>query len=143
MVRFAAMFACAVGVLVAAPAQASDLGSESTGTVTITVNIPPFAAGLAAQGEGAVGLWTVSTDSSALMLKIPDTLTSNEATEAAIFTSGNTLFDVAVDAPSRVEIVRTGMRVDNGLVRQALSLRPLDAASIASTTPVTMFIRSL
>ena len=143
MVRFATMVACTVGVLAAAPAQASDLGGESTGTVTITVNIPPFAAGLAAQGEGAVGLWTVSTDSSALMLKIPDTLTSNEATEAAIFTSGNTLFDVAVDAPSRVEIVRTGMRVDNGLVRQALSLRPLDAASIAPTTPVTMFIRSL
>lgn len=143
MVRFATMLAYSVGMLAAAPAQASDLGSESTGSVTITVNIPPFAAGLAAQGEGAVGLWTVSTDSSALMLKIPDRLTSNEAAEAAIFTSGNTLFDVAVDAPSRVEIVRTGMRVDNGLVRQALSLRPLEGASIAPTTPVTMFIRSL
>jgi hypothetical protein len=143
MVRFATMLAYTVGVLAAAPVQASDLGSESTGTVTITVNIPPFAAGLAAQGEGAVGLWTVSTDSSALMLKIPDRLTSNEAAEAAIFTNGNTLFDVAVDAPSRVEITRTGMRVDNGLVRQALSLRPLDAAPGDAMVPVTMFIRSL
>ena len=143
MARFATMFACTLGVFAATPAQASDAGSESTGTVTITVNIPPFAAGLAAQGEGAVGLWTVSTDSSALMLKIPDTLTSNEAAEAAVFTNGNTLFDVAVDAPSRVEITRTGMRVDNGLVRQGLSLRPLDAASIDPTIPVTMFIRSL
>jgi hypothetical protein len=143
MVRFATMLAYTVGVLAAAPVQASDLGSESTGTVTITVNIPPFAAGLAAQSEGAVGLWTISTDSSALMLKIPDRLTSNEAAEAAIFTNGNTLFDVAVDAPSRVEITRTGMRVDNGLVRQALSLRPLDAAPGDPTAPVTMFIRSL
>lgn len=142
MARFATMFACTLGVLAAAPAQASDVGNESTGTVTITVNIPPFAAGLAAQGEGAVGLWTVSTDGSALMLKLPDTLT-DKAAEAAIFTSGNTVLDVSVDAPSKLEIVRTGMRADNGLVRQALSLRPLDAALTDPTVPVTMFIRSL
>jgi hypothetical protein len=143
MARFAAMFACTLGVLAAAPAQASDAGAESTGTVTITVNIPPFAAGLAAQGEGAVGLWTVSTDSSALMLKLPDTLTSDKAADAAIFTNGNTVLDISVDAPSRLEIVRTGSRVDNGLVRPALSLRPLDAALSDPAVPVTMFIRTL
>ena len=143
MVRFATMFACTLGVFAAAPAQASDAGAESTGTVTITVNIPPFAAGLAAQGEGAVGLWTVSTDSSALMLKLPDTLTSDKAADAAIFTNGNTVLDVSVDAPSRLEIVRTGSRVDNGLVRQALSLRSLDAALSDPAGPVTMFIRTL
>lgn len=143
MTRFAAMFACTLSVLAAAPAQASDAGAESTGAVTITVNIPPFAAGLAAQGEGAVGLWTVSTDSSALMLKLPDTLTSDKAADAAIFTNGNTVLDISVDAPSRLEIVRTGSRVDNGLVRQALSLRPLDAALSDPGVPVTMFIRTL
>lgn len=143
MARFATMFACTLGVLAAAPAQASDAGSESTGTVTITVNIPPFAAGLAAQGEGAVGLWTVSTDSSALMLKLPDMLTADKVAEAAIFTNGNTVLDVSVDAPSKLEIVRTGTRTDNGLVRQALSLRPLDAALSDPAVPVTMFIRTL
>jgi hypothetical protein len=143
MARFAAMFAYTLGVLAAVPAQASDAGAESTGAVTITVNIPPFAAGLAAQGEGAVGLWTVSTDSSALMLKLPDTLTSDKAAEAAIFTNGNIVLDISVDAPSRIEIVRTGSRVDNGLVRQALSLRPLDAAPSDPGVPVTMFIRAL
>lgn len=143
MMRSATMLVCALGTLVAAPAQASDFGAESTGTVTITVNIPPFAAGLAAQAEGAIGLWTVSTDSSALMLKLPDTLPSDKAAEAAIYTSGNNLFDVSADSASKIEIVRTGSRVDNGLVRQTLSLRPLDGALADPSAPVTMFIRSL
>src|SRR3546814_8532492 len=49
----AAVYLCAV------PAQASSLGSESTGTMNITVVIPPLADAVRAQENGATGIWSI------------------------------------------------------------------------------------
>lgn len=46
--------------------------SSSTGSVTVSVYIPPIGASLRAAQEGAVGLWSVSGRNSGLLLKLHD-----------------------------------------------------------------------
>lgn len=111
-----------------APAQAAD--AQSTGSVTITVNIPPFAAGLAAQAEGAVGLWTMTDDQSTLMVKLPESLPGSESqVEAAIFTPSSAPFSVSVTNPG-MEVAPLQIKATNGLVRHGFTLRH---AGISST----------
>ena len=112
--------------LSAVPAHAAGADAQNTGTVTITVNIPPFAAGLAAQAEGAVGLWTMTDDQSTLMVKIPESLGSDEnQVEAAIFTPASAPFNLSV-ANLGMEVAPAQIRVSNGLVRHGFTLRHAD-----------------
>lgn len=63
----AALFASATA------AQANDgavTQSSSSGTVTVSVYIPPIGASLRAAQEGAVGLWSVSGRNNGLLLKL-------------------------------------------------------------------------
>jgi hypothetical protein len=111
-----------LGLIAASPAYASELGASDSASFRITVNIPPFLAALAAQAEGAVGLWTVSSNHEALMVKVPDTIAEGAEAEAAIFHNGDTLFTLS--APQSPLVVTSGASsVANGLRRQAFALR--------------------
>ncbi|RYG79681.1 MAG: hypothetical protein EON59_15860 [Alphaproteobacteria bacterium] len=111
--------AALVSALFTAPAAAQ----EASGNVTITVNIPPFAAGLAAQAEGAVGLWTMVDDQSTLMVKLPGALEKGEsAVEAAVFSAASTPFKLAV-AGSSLELAASTRTASNGLIRHGFTLR--------------------
>jgi hypothetical protein len=113
-------------MLSAMPAHAAGADAQNTGSVTITVNIPPFAAGLAAQAEGAVGLWTMTDDQSTLMVKIPDSFASGEnQVEAAIFTAAGTPFSLSVTNPG-IEVAPAQVQISNGLVRRGFTLRNAD-----------------
>lgn len=104
---------------------------QSSGTVTITVEIPPFAAGLAAQAEGAVGLWTMVDNQSTLMIKLPDSISRGGAdVEAAVFTPASAPFSVSVlNAGMKVAPQQT--RSSNGLIRHGFTLRHAEIAALA------------
>lgn len=109
--------------LTAAPAHATGADAQASGTVTITVNIPPFAAALAAQAEGAVGLWTMVDSQSALMVKLPNSIDNSEGeVEAAVFTPASAPFSVSVTNPG-MKIASGKVAMRNGLVRHGFLLR--------------------
>jgi hypothetical protein len=115
---------------------AGQLGSQDSSTFQITVNIPPIAAALAAQAEGAVGLWTVSSNQAPLMIKMPDRVPANGDVEAAVFSSGGILFSLS--APQAPLIISAkSSTVNNGLRREAFVLR---ASSGAAVTGVTVLV---
>lgn len=118
--------------LSAQSAHAAGADAQTSGTVSITVEIPPFAAGLAAQAEGAVGLWTMVDNQSTLMVKLPDTVSNADGdVEAAIFTAVSTPFSLSVvDAAMNVALQQP--TVTNGLVRHGFTLRR--SGSIASAS---------
>ncbi|WP_301075662.1 hypothetical protein [Sphingomonas sp.] len=101
---------------------ASELGSRDSSTFSITVNIPPIAAALDAQAEGAVGLWTVSSNQAALMIKMPDRVSSDADVEAAIFSSGGALFSLSAPQ-SPLVISAKSSTIKNGLRRESFALR--------------------
>ncbi len=131
-----AIIGAALTLGAASPAMAGQLGSQDSSTFQITVNIPPIAAALAAQAEGAVGLWTVSSNQAPLMIKMPDRVPANGDVEAAVFSSGGILFSLS--APQAPLIISAkSSTVNNGLRREAFVLR---ASSGAAVTGVTVLV---
>src|SRR3546814_9007373 len=76
----------AAAYLCAVPAQASSLGSESTGTMNITVVIPPLADAVRAQENGATGLWSIVNGNNGLMIDAPNSVTGDEDLKVALLT---------------------------------------------------------
>lgn len=102
---------------------AAAANSQSSDAMTITVTIPPFAAGLAARDEGAVGLWTMTDDQSALMVKLPNSLDGSESElEAAVFSSASTPVSVSTSNVG-VQIEPVAPTISNGLVGRRFTLR--------------------
>jgi len=60
--------ALALGIVVGQPAAASMPGTEAVGTVNVTVVIPPLAQAVAAQRDGALGLWSILNGNRGLMI---------------------------------------------------------------------------
>lgn len=128
MSRSIKLLVTSVAAFAASSASASDYGHSSSATMTITVTIPPFLAALAAQQDGAVGLWTVTDDKSALMIKTSD-LVIGEDSETAIYSGRAMLFSVAPEVGAGLEIKATGATSDNGLRRQSYNV----STSLATT----------
>lgn len=118
MSRSIRFFVAGVAAFAASSANASDFGGGSSATMTITVTIPPFLAALAAQRDGAVGLWTVTDDENALMIKAPDLIVGKES-ETAIYSGRAMLFSVTPEIGAGLEIKANAATVDNGLRRQS------------------------
>ena len=131
-----------IALLSVAPANASELNGGSSATMTITVTIPPFLAALAAQQEGAVGLWTVTDDKSALMIKTPDTVVAGQEGEAAIYSGSSVLFSLLPEVGTSLLIKERGTTVDNGLRRQAFSVMS-GLPPTASSSPATIVVSAI
>jgi hypothetical protein len=77
----------AVAALAALPCHASSLGAESTGTVNITVIIPPIGAAVHAQEEGATGLWSILNGNRGLMIDAAVSLPTEGDLEVQLLSS--------------------------------------------------------
>ncbi|MBM0171001.1 hypothetical protein [Altererythrobacter sp. C41] len=60
--------ALGLGIALGHPAAASTPGTEAVGTVNVTVVIPPLAQAVAAQRDGASGLWSILNGNQGLMV---------------------------------------------------------------------------
>lgn len=124
-------------------AYAASGDAQSSGAVTITVEIPPFAAGLAAQAEGAVGLWTMVDNQSTLMIKLPDSVRRDGGDiEAAVFSPASAPFSIAVLNPG-MKVAAQEARSNNGLVRHGFTLRHtglVASADVARDDTATLII---
>ncbi len=127
----------------------SAIGTQSSGTVTITVDIPPISAALRAQAEGAVGLWTVTDSTSSLMIKLPDSVGVADPATAAIYHGSNVQFDVSVESP-RVQIAAKAPEAMNGMTRESFGLEAkslaggvADNSSETAAGPVTFLVTAL
>lgn len=130
--------ACALFAATAIPqaSMAGDLSSiSSSGSVTFTVIIPPFAASLRAASQGAIGLWSIAGANDGLLLK----LDTNEAggsvlslyrregigAEISISNPGSAADASAPDTAGTADLV--GSANDGGLVNDTYNLDGLTA----------------
>jgi hypothetical protein len=127
------------GVATPVAVDAQQLGTQSSGGFTFTVEIPPFAAALAASREGAVGLWTIEDAHGGLMLNLPSEVSDKSERPAAIFNGVNTVFSASMDSNTLVELTEKESSESNGLRRRNLSFRRT-AAVATGASAVTMVI---
>lgn len=71
--------------LSAVPCSASTLGAESTGTIGVTVVIPPLGDAVRAQENGATGLWSIVNGNDGLMIDASVNLTDEHDLEVNLF----------------------------------------------------------
>jgi hypothetical protein len=138
-VRALALIVGLAGVATPVAANAQQLGTQSSGGFTFTVEIPPFAAALAASREGAVGLWTIEDAHGGLMLNLPSEVLDRTERPAAIFNGVNTVFSASMDPNALVELTEKETTISNGLRRRNLSFRRT-AAVATGASAVTMVI---
>lgn len=68
-----ALVALGAAVVASSGALAQGLDSSASASATITVIIPPIAPAIAAQDQGAVGLWSMTDNANGLMIKLAGT----------------------------------------------------------------------
>ena len=130
------------GVAAPVAVDAQQLGPQSSGGFTFTVEIPPFAAALAASREGAVGLWTIEDAHGGLMLNLPGEVSDTSERPAAIFNGVNTVFSASMEPNTLVEMTRKEDSISNGLRRNGLSFRRTAAVAMGASA-VTMVIAGI
>lgn len=115
------LFAFMALAMAGAPAYAVQLDGQSTGSVNVTVVIPPIGAALAASREGAVGLWGVNGRRQGVMIQMPREVRAREPGQVSLFVPGALPLIVEV-AEGEGGVVRTGLRSDRGLTRQEFAV---------------------
>ena len=103
-------------------------GSRSSGTTTFTVEIPPVAAALAAQRDGAIGLWTIANPHDGLMLNLPKGASDGNAV-GTIYNGVETVFDASLESNPYLELMAGDASDSSGLRRQDLAFRRTSAAA--------------
>ncbi|HUD92113.1 hypothetical protein [Sphingobium sp.] len=109
-------------------------GSMSSGSITIRVEIPPIAAALQAQAEGAVGIASVSDAKSAVMISLPSEISSSEGGRAAIYTGSDMPVTFMPATGSALDLSPSQSTRLNGMVKKAFTFAPLSAEAIANPT---------
>lgn len=112
--------------LLATPALAQGhLGTTSSGTVGITVEIPPLGSAVAAAHQGAVGLWSITNSTDGLMVKLPasiNTTADASGTTATVFGNRHVVFEAAMVKNPFVELTEAETTDARGLSRHAFKL---------------------
>jgi hypothetical protein len=116
------MILTALGIVPLAAHASEGAGMTSSGSITIRVVIPPIAAALQAQAEGAVGIWTVEDGKSALMINLPSSVDGKQNATAMVYHGSDMPIAIVADANSMVTL--TSMRPTrlNGLTRESFSI---------------------
>lgn len=141
-VQAVSLIVALAGVVTPVAVDAQQLGPQSSGGFTFRVEIPPFAAALAASREGAVGLWTIEDSHGGLMLNLPSEIADKSERPAAIFNGVNTVFSASMEPNNLVELTKRETTQSNGLRRNGLSLRRTAAVAM-DTSAVTMVIAGI
>jgi hypothetical protein len=146
--RFQGMRSLILAVtLVALPSAAV---AATSGSFTITVIIPPFAAGIEATKAGAVGLSTLDQPGGGLLVSTPDQVAQGAKGTVDVFSRDGTSVTLRVadggpsGAPSNLASVDQGEAVPfNGMTRTSFTVVPAtpvapaaSAAPAASPAPV-------
>lgn len=98
-----------------------NLGSTSSGSITIRVQVPPLAAALQAQAEGAVGINSVVDTRSAVMISLPSTVSELEIATAAVYSGSDMPVVFAADRKANVAISSPHSQRLNGMTRQSFT----------------------
>lgn len=117
-----------------APACAQQLStSSSSGTMTITVYIPPIAPAIRAAQSGAVGLWTIDGKFDGLMLRVADVGSANPVT---LYTRPGNLVAIAAggSAWTAQSLIPATSTVNNG----GLTESTFNAIALRQTRTVTV-----
>jgi len=114
-----AISVAAITLLAVTPTHAQELGSVSTGNVSISVTIGPIGATIAAAQTGAKGLWSFNSNNQGLMVNIPATATQGQTQSLSLY--------AVHSAPLRVRsndlnVSRGETNSDRGLERIDFSL---------------------
>jgi len=80
-----AISVAAITLLAVTPTHAQELGSASTGNVSISVTIGPIGATIAAAQTGAKGLWSFNSNNQGLMVNIPTTTTQGQTQSLSLY----------------------------------------------------------
>jgi hypothetical protein len=91
--RQAHSLSVAVAILALPAMAAAQSRSES---IDIDITIPPFAAGLAAASEGAVGFSTFDQPGGGLLVKSPDTISTGSNGDVSVFSQSTTIVTARV-----------------------------------------------
>lgn len=118
-----------------ATAQAlTDVGTTSSGSITVRVEVPPIAAALQAQAEGAVGISSVSDAKSAVMVNLPSEISTREGGNAAIYYGSDIPVIFAPAAGSALILTSSRSSRMNGMIRESFSFAPLSASALSNPT---------
>lgn len=136
-----------IGLSLPTVAQANDgrLGFSSSASATITVIIPPLGAGIEAAAQGAVGLWTLTSESGGIMVHVPETVTLGQNAKLDIYRTDGNLVEVSLPAKSTVSLVHqdapTATAMEHtGLTRQSYTLSALESTN---SDPVQVMITAV
>lgn len=135
-----------LGLSLPAVAHANDgrLGFSSSASATITVIIPPLGAGIEAAQQGAVGLWTLTSESGGIMVHVPETVTSGQNAKLDIYRTDGNLVEVSLPAKSNVSLVHQdaapAAMEHTGLTRQSYTLSALESTN---SDPVQVMITAV
>ncbi|HEX7858449.1 MAG TPA: hypothetical protein VF503_32600 [Sphingobium sp.] len=122
-----ALIAILSAMMVTPAAVHAEVGNSSAGSMTIRVEIPPFAAALQAQSEGAVGIASVVDTKSALMVSIPSTISSAQGAGASVYHGSDAPVVVATQPGSQITLTPSRSSQLNGMVRESFDLVPLSS----------------
>ena len=126
-----------------AAAYGQSLGPSSDQSFSVQVTIPPIAESLRAAREGAVGLWTVTDNENALMIKTPDLLVAGEGAEATIYHGQAMLFSLVSETGNGLKISMNGATTDNGLRRASYTVSAMPTPLAAPRAPARIVVTAI
>lgn len=124
----------------AGPAQAQT--SQSGGSITLRLIVPPLGAVAAAARTGAVGHWTVNSLEGGFMIRIPSELPVDGISSVALFAGRQILFTTDTGADSPLVLTASGRNNVGGLYQTELRVQSRPAAK-ASVHGVPIYIRGI
>jgi hypothetical protein len=127
--------------LVASPSVAAaagtGLGNSRSESFDIDITIPPFAAGIAAAAEGAVGLSSLDTPGGGLLVKSPDVVAAGSQGQISVFSrTGAPVTAFVKSGRSHASITAGQTSPFKGMDRTTFVVAPTGGQSGASTVSV-------
>lgn len=134
--------------LAAVSLAATSSNAADSGSMTVTVIIPPVAAARQALAEGAVGLWTVDRPAGGLLLAARDGNADQDA-ELVVYRSERNMLEPAFADPQAAAEMGAQLKINawtplNGLQRASYSvaMTPSDAP-VPAMRSVVIILRSI
>jgi hypothetical protein len=128
----------AIALLVApSVAAAAAVGNSRSESFDIDITIPPFAAGIAAAAEGAVGLSSLDTPGGGLLVKTPDVVSAGSQGQISVFSlAGAPITAFVKSGRSRASITAGQTSPFKGMNRTTFVVAPTGGQPGASTVSV-------
>jgi len=131
MKKFALILSAAIFSLSnAGVSYAADAGPQSSGTMGVTVIIPPLGEAVQAQKQGATGLWSLVNGKRGLMINAPIQAPEAKSAEISLFAQNANAIDVYSSYGAARTHLKSNGKGQNGLKEIAFDLSLEDAQFI-------------